>query len=251
MNSEDTLAKSTRNGVQVIGRAVSILRILRENSEGLSLGQIATRANLARSTVQRIVSALQEERMVIAIGDGGIRLGPELISFAQAAQFDVVEFCRPILTELSAATGETADLSVQRGNKMIFLDQVAGSHRLRTVSAIGETFTLTDTANGRAVLSELSLKEAENLAKSEWGAADHAGNWPKLDAQLNEIRSDGLAYDLDDHSEGICAIGFAFKDVTGVLHAVSVPVPSSRFARMQSAIEEHMRTAKATLLSRI
>ncbi len=38
---------------------------------------------------------------------------------------------------------------------MIFLDQVPGSHRLRTVSPVGEVFPLTPTANGRAVLATM------------------------------------------------------------------------------------------------
>jgi hypothetical protein len=44
-----------------------------------SLGQIAGRVDLPRSTVQRIVGALQSERFVIAASpDRGIRLGAQL-----------------------------------------------------------------------------------------------------------------------------------------------------------------------------
>ena len=48
-------AKLAANGIQVISRAASILRALRDEPDGLSLGQIATRVELPRSTVQRIV----------------------------------------------------------------------------------------------------------------------------------------------------------------------------------------------------
>jgi len=50
-----------KSSVQVIARAATILRALEEENAGLSLGQIAQRVNLARSTVQRIVAALQSE----------------------------------------------------------------------------------------------------------------------------------------------------------------------------------------------
>lgn len=147
MKAEDV--GNGRGGIQVISRAASVLRSLKEHPEGLSLGQIAADVDLPRSTVQRIVGALQAERLLIAnISGGGVRLGPELGALAEAAQFNTAEQCRPLLVELTQSTSETSDLSVLRGDKMIFLDQVPGTHRLRTVSSIGEVFPLTTTANG-------------------------------------------------------------------------------------------------------
>ncbi|MEL6641242.1 MAG: helix-turn-helix domain-containing protein [Pseudomonadota bacterium] len=141
-----------RSGIQVISRAASVLRSLKEHPEGLSLGQIAADVDLPRSTVQRIVGALQAERLLISnISGGGVRLGPELGALAEAARFNTAEQCRPLLAELTQATGETSDLSVLRGDKMIFVDQVSGTHRLRTVSSIGEVFPLTTTANGQGM----------------------------------------------------------------------------------------------------
>ena len=65
-----------KSQVQVIARAATILRALEEENAGLSLGQIAQRVNLARSTVQRIVAALETEKLVIAASPNGrVRLG--------------------------------------------------------------------------------------------------------------------------------------------------------------------------------
>lgn len=47
----------------------------------------------------------------------------------------------------------------------------------------------------------------------------------------------GLAYDLDEHSSGISAIGFAFRDWGGTIHAISVPMPSTRFAELKEVVE--------------
>jgi len=59
------LVTNDKSQVQVIARAATILRALEEENSGLSLGQIAQRVNLARSTVQRIVAALETEKLVI------------------------------------------------------------------------------------------------------------------------------------------------------------------------------------------
>ena len=70
-------------GIQVITRAAPILRALHDETAGLSLAQIAERVGLPRSTVQRIVTALSDERLLMtASPDGRVRLGPGLLALA-------------------------------------------------------------------------------------------------------------------------------------------------------------------------
>ncbi len=240
---DDNALNSGRSGIQVIERAARILRVLQEDQSGMSLGQIAEAANLPRSTVQRIVGALQKEQLVIAGANGGrLRLGPGLSALAEAARYNIVENCRLLLTELSQATGETADLSVLRGAAMIFLDQVPGTHRLRTVSSVGEAFPLTTTANGRACLAKLPDEKARALVQEEWSRRGIEGDISRFMSELAAVRDTGLAYDLDEHTDGISAIGFAFEDLSGDLHAISVPVPSTRFAEIRPVVEDALRS---------
>ena len=243
----ETAGTVERNGIQVIARAAAILRTLRDNPNGMSLGQIAERVALPRSTVQRIIGALVSERLVMSGSKGGgVRLGPELGSLAEAARYSIVDQCRPVLAEITEETGETTDLSVLRGDTMIFLDQVPGLHRLRTVSFVGEVFPLTTTANGRACLALVSEDVARRMIEKEWGPGDHKNDFASIMTDLKDIRARGLAYDLDEHTSGISAIGFAFKDWGGDLHAISVPIPSSRFndarATVEAALQKAMRT---------
>lgn len=233
----DTDKAGARQGIQVIARAAAVLRTLKEAPGGMSLGQIAERVELPRSTVQRIVQALQEERLVIISGTaGGVRLGPELHDLARAARYNIVDQLRPLLRELMEETGETVDLSVLRGGRMIFLDQVQGTHRLRAVSSVGEVFPVASTANGRSCLALLSDTEARTMAENEWERLDQKPDWPRLSKALNICRATGFAEDHDDHTDGISALGFAFTDVVGDLHAISVPIPSPRFEQQKATV---------------
>jgi len=244
MKDED----SSRKGIQVISRAAAVLRSLKEYPDGLSLGQIAQEIALPRSTVQRIVGALQSERLVIANATGGgVRLGPELGALAQAARFDTAEQCHQHLLTLTQKTGETSDLSVFRDDKMIFLDQVQGTHRLRTISSIGEVFPLATTANGRACLAKLPRDQALDLTHAEMKQAGRSFDAASFAKMLDNIAATGLAYDLDEHAEGISAVGYAFRDMLGVLHAISVPVPTSRFQRKRPEITEALRAVALEL----
>jgi len=84
-----SLAANAKSQVQVIARAASILRALEDENAGLSLGQIAQRVSLARSTVQRIVAALENEKLVIAATPNGrVRLGPTILRLAASVRSD-------------------------------------------------------------------------------------------------------------------------------------------------------------------
>lgn len=62
-----SIAEQDRNGVQVIRRAAQILDALKDAPTGTSLSQIAARTGLARSTVHRLVGALEREQFVVPV----------------------------------------------------------------------------------------------------------------------------------------------------------------------------------------
>jgi DNA-binding IclR family transcriptional regulator len=233
-DSSDIAEKSATAGIQVINRAARILRALRDEPEGLSLGQIAARVGLPRSTVQRIVSALVSERLLMAVSPNGrVRLGTEILALAASLKTNVVELAHPLLKELSNATGETVDLSLLRQEHLVFVDQVIGTHRLRAVSAVGEVFPLVTTANGKASLAALDPERFEseyrNLVERECA---RVGKPPDAFlAEIAEVRRTGVAVDIEEHSEGIAAVGTAFVDSSGMVYAISVPSPARRFAQ--------------------
>jgi DNA-binding IclR family transcriptional regulator len=64
---------------------------------------------------------------------------------------------------------------------------------------------------------------------------------------LNEIAENGIARDDDEHTDGISALGFAFEDWIGNIHAISVPVPTSRFSRQNAKIEAEIRATQKNI----
>ena len=230
----------TDTGVQVLARAAAIMRICKDAPGGLSLGTIADRSNLPRSTVQRIVAALAAEGLLLASGDAGsIRIGPGLHALAGSARFDMVEIAHPHLKRLSDETGETVDLAVLRQDHMVFVDQIAGSHRLRAVSAVGERFPLHCTANGKAALARLDEAAFNDICSRglERFTAATITTKAALRKEMQRIALTGFAVDRQEHSPGISAIGAALEDITGAIYAVSIPMPSLRFARRRSAFQ--------------
>jgi DNA-binding IclR family transcriptional regulator len=239
-----------KSQVQVIARAATILRALERENAGLSLGQIAQRVNLARSTVQRIVSALETEKLVIAATPNGrVRLGPTIMRLAASVRSDFIALARPFLERLSEELHETVDLSTVKKDHLVFIDQVIGSQRLRTVSAVGETFPLYCTANGKAYLAQLSEAAIEALIGRIYEARTPK-TLQRIDALLADLktaRRTGIAYDREEHTLGICAIGVAMRDMLGNAVAISVPVPTQRFPDRHALIAERLLATKHAL----
>ena len=219
--SPTTKAKP-RQGIQVIARAASVLRALENEHDGLSLGQLAKRVDLPRSTVQRIVAALAEEHMLIAASTNArVKLGPTILRLAANTRFDFANTVKPHMEKLSNSINETVDLSMQRGDHMVFVDQVKSSHRLSAISQIGESLPIFSAANGKAALSKLSNEEITALVKDSFvrETANTVESIPALIDQVNEIRTTEIAIDNEEHVEGICGIGTAFCDPLGRIFA--------------------------------
>lgn len=253
-SSTNAAQPSNRQGIQVIARAARVLRALEGEQGGLSLGQIAQRVGLARSTVQRIVESLSAEQFVIGGGpSSGVRLGPALLRLASSASAEIHRFTHPIMVELSRSLGETVDLSVMKGATAVFIDQVPGSQRLRAVSAVGEVFPLHCTANGKALLSLLPAERRERLLRGPL-----ARNTPNTVVRASAVLADvatcrtcGYALDEEEHTEGICAVGVAFVDPLGRPVALSIPIPSTRFKKRRSELTERLLACRKQIVEQL
>jgi DNA-binding IclR family transcriptional regulator len=209
-----------------------LLRLLQAVPGGLSQTELADRIRLPRSTVHRILGALEAEGLVAAATPRGrYRLGPEIARLAGAARHSTLMQVHPYLEELSRQLNETVDLSVLDGDQITFVDQVVAHRRLRAVSVVGASFPLYCTANGKALLAMMPPAVVTGLLPTTLSpfTARTIISPAALRRELDEIRRTGIAFDVEEHTEGICAIGMALRGVPGAATAISVPLPAQRF----------------------
>jgi DNA-binding IclR family transcriptional regulator len=216
--------------VQVIARAASILGALSDSPGGLSLAQIARVTTLSRSTVHRIVVALCKQDYVRST-DSGYQLGSALLRLAEASRSNFDLDLTPFLEELSHELRETVDLSQLTGQTVTFMNQVVATRRLRAVSGIGVSFPLYSTAPGKAILAALGPAATKRLLpeRFERFTPSTHPDLASLERELDEVRRTGIAYDREEHTLGICAIGMALQASNQNWYAVSVPLPAQRF----------------------
>jgi len=238
-------ATASRQGIQVIRRAASVLRAVGDRPEGIRLGELAATVALPKATAHRIVRALVDEQLLWTDAVGLIWIGSAVGRLANASSASLVARLHPLLAELRRQVDETVDLSVLEGDRMLFVDQAVSSHRLQAVSAVGTTFPLHCTANGKALLAALPDEVVAFLLPDHLERfTDHTITDPRrLDEELARIRSEGVAWDRQEHSPGIAAVGAAVLDGRGPVAAISVPVPSERFVGIEDRIGEALLVA--------
>lgn len=234
--------------VQVIRRVAAILRALHDAPEGLSLSQLSERVDLARSTIHRLVTTLEEERFVNSSPDG-YRLGPGLMSLVRNDDADIARKARPFMVSLSRQLQETVDLAVLEQDTVHFIDQVSPSRRLRAVSSIGAYFPVHCTANGKALLATMPDESIAALLPKRLPrlTPNTIVNRSRLFTEVQKTRESGVAFDREEHTLGICAVGAVISDPFGRSAAVTIPMPSQRFYGNEKSLARTLQAACARI----
>ncbi|MCX2684728.1 IclR family transcriptional regulator [Pseudomonas sp. DCB_AW] len=238
------------SGKQVIARAASVLKALENQRSGLSLAQIAKAAFLPRTTVHRIVAALEAQQMVTS-GAQGIRLGPALMRLAASAHTDIIGISRPFIEALGRATGETVDMCVNRGFHSVLVDQYASDRELRVVSQVGTAFPIHSTAHGKAILAALPTDQRDRILEAplEARTAHTILDASALLSEIDLIRRHGYAIDNQEHAEGVCGVGVHLNTGFADHYAISVAVPYLRFLSAKDQIVAALRKCQVEIES--
>jgi DNA-binding IclR family transcriptional regulator len=228
-----TPGNGSANQIQVIARAAKILRALHAAaSAGLPLGQLALEVGLPRTTVHRIVQSLTSEGFVLSSPDErNVRIGPELGRLATGSQSEFASVCHAFMEDLAKEVGETVDLAVLQGFDIRFVDHVPAKQRLRTGTVIGDVFPAYCTANGKALLAALPPEVITAAFPARLPALTPSTITDRDDLvrELDEARERGYAFDREEQTERICAVGVVLHDTVGARAALTIAAPAERF----------------------
>jgi DNA-binding IclR family transcriptional regulator len=234
--------------MRMIARAAEVLRALAAGSGSMSLGQIALATGLPRSSVQRLVGALEAEGFLTTqAGQTGVRLGRELVRLGSAVHANLRALIRPHLQELHVRTKDTVDLTLVMDGVPIVVDQISSTAALRVVSFLGRPLPLHATASGKAHLMAMPRAEAEALLTAQPLRAytPHTiTSVPQLVAFAGTIDEGGFGYDREEYDEGVCAIALPIRSLGSDNYAVALSMPNKRFAERLPELREALRLAQ-------
>ncbi|MBC2607301.1 IclR family transcriptional regulator [Pelagicoccus albus] len=238
--------ESKAGGIQVIARAADVLRILARNSAGLSLAGIAKEADLARSTVQRIVQALEAEGFVESSGSaGGYQLGPALSELVYCRQIDIASEVRPHLERLSAELKETVALFTLSGSKLSAIDRCIPESLLRVVFPVGAIpHPAHELAPGRAILGELPEDQVRTILESTLPAEKVEKELATIEPQPEGARDTGV------YIRGVCGFSVPLRTQFGV-YALCAVLPDLRAEGREGIILSALQRSRVQIESKI
>ncbi len=224
-----------KNPIQVIERMMKLLDVLAEHPEPLGLKQLAQYAGLHPSTAHRILSAMAADRLVDRVEPGAYRLGMRLMELGALvrSRISVRELALPVMRELHAQTGETANLSVRHDDEIVYVERTSsGRSAMRIVHMIGARAPLHVTAAGKLFLLEEGFGKLRDYAKRT-GLAPHSRNsitsLPLLERELERIQRQGWAVDSEEAEIGVKCVAAAVRDDSGqLIAALSLSTPADR-----------------------
>lgn len=135
--------------IQLLDRAIAVLHACEQGPANLN--ELVTRTGLARATVHRLATALEEHGMLRRDG-GRWALGPTLARLGAGAGPSMVVSSRPALETLRDATGESVQLFVRRGSERLCVASLESPHSLRTIVPVGAMLPLGRGSAGRVLL---------------------------------------------------------------------------------------------------
>jgi DNA-binding IclR family transcriptional regulator len=205
---------STYGGTQAIRRAVAVLKAFGPEPAHLTPQQISQRTGLNRSTVYRLLSALQNEGLIAFDEVGRYRLGPDIAILGTLAlrQMNLRELAAPFLRALAEQSGETIDLEILHGAEVIIVDEVTGDHLLSAASNLGTHYPAHCTSTGKLLLAGLPPEQLDAILAG--GLAAHG---PRAITDPATLRAELLA--------GL-ARGYAtsYEELEAHLHTVAAPI---------------------------
>jgi DNA-binding IclR family transcriptional regulator len=235
-----------RAGSQTLLRGLDVIDVVAEGP--ISLGDLAVRLGLTRSTTHRLASALVDRRYLRFVPRTGYTLGPRLLQlgFMVREESDLPRVAAPHLERLALLTEDTVHLGVLDGERVQYLDKVSGKRRINISSRIGELQPIPSTGLGKALILDFAEEDWVRLYRAE---KDHR-SLPALQEWLTRMRDysrKGYAFDLEENEDQIRCVAAPIRDVSGaIVGAISVASAAQYMSdeRMHALTKEVVATAQ-------
>jgi DNA-binding IclR family transcriptional regulator len=214
---------------QSLLRAIDLLNELA--AKPATLDELSRSSSVHKTTVMRLLHALEEKRMVVRDDEQRFRLGSKLFELSSLAleQRDIREVARPHLAELNARTGHTVHLAAFEGKDVVYIDKFESHHPVRMYSRIGLTASLHSAAVAKVLLADMPRARQEKIAAEldYVKVTENTLTSPEaLLAELDVVRTQGWAHDNAEHEAFVHCIAAPIRDASGaVVAAASCSVP--------------------------
>ncbi|MEX0405298.1 IclR family transcriptional regulator [Aquibium sp. LZ166] len=214
-------------------KAFGILNLFKANPGGLTLTEIAHRANLSVPTAHRFLRTLLSVGALDLAPSSRYNIGKAIQQLATAADFggDLQTILNGHVQQLTNILNETVHIAIRSGEMVRYVAKAESSRSLKIVTRVGTELEGYCTGVGKVLLAHLPEEKVQLYVKG--------GNFVKLTpntivsgsdlmVELEAIRRQGFALDDEEFEEGLRCLAVPIAIRGTVVAAISTSGPSAR-----------------------
>jgi IclR family transcriptional regulator, KDG regulon repressor len=224
---------AARNYIAAIERTLRVVESFNGQRE-VSLGELASRTRMIKSSVFRILYTLGQLGYVEKDAKGRYSLTPRWENLCLGAQptRELIRISAPLMAVLLDRYKETVNLGVTDGGDVLYIHVIESPHAFRLAAHAGMRSPLYSTALGKCLLSHLSPQEVDGILKKHpiQELTPHTvRNAAAFKRDLGRVRTQGHAVDNGEDSLGArCVAAPIFNAAGEVVAAISISGPAGR-----------------------
>lgn len=222
----------TTNIIKSTDKVFTVLEIIAK-SERMTVTELSTLTGYTKSTIQRILNTLKQLRYIHQnSNDLSYSASYKLYALGNLVlkNDSLVDNSRPYLEELFSSLNETINLGVMEEERIIYLDKFVPNEPLRIEMGIGLIAPFYCTGLGKSIAAFSPGFSIENSMDFIKFTKNTISSSEELEFELELIRNNGFATDLEEFKEGLCCVGVPIKDPDGVaIASISCSYPKFRY----------------------
>jgi DNA-binding IclR family transcriptional regulator len=218
--------------VQSIERAFAVLDAVAARPAGVTA--LADRVGLPKSTVARLLASLEALGAVERASGSSWRVGPRVAALAETVspERSLGALARPELAGLVRSLGEDAGLGLPDGYDVLYVEQVESDHPVQVRDWTGTRVPMHAVPSGLVLLADWPPSALDGYVAHGLAALTPRTvvDPDELRTRLEEVRTRGYAWGLEEFADGINSVAAPVRDSRGqALAAIHAHGPAYRF----------------------
>ena len=209
------------SGTQAIDRGLNVLELVSEAP--ITVRQLTERTNLPRTTVTRLLGALERFGYVARRDDGAYHLGSRALKLAGQwhRQFGIEEAARPHLEELVSTVQETVHVVAREGLFSVCVSCIESPRSIRLTLSVGDRAPLHAGSHAKTLLAFASPKllDAVEAAGLRALTAETIVDPQTLREEIARIKQQGFAESFGEVDADAYGLAAPVRSVAGAVVA--------------------------------
>lgn len=235
-------------GTQSVQRTAELVRLVVQSEASMTYTALVAASGLPRSTVSRLLGALELGGLIERDSTGGYRGGRLFAEYA--TRFDrvdeLVRVAHAHLEDLADETGETATLAVGRGAHVAHVDQVDARFVIGAINWVNVDVPSHCSALGKVMQAWAAVRLP--AGRLEIRTARSISTHAELETELERTRVRGYALTRGELEDGLDGVAVPVRSVDGtVIAALGISGPTFRILDRRPQIAQRLQSHAARI----